>query len=325
MDKHYSKDAAKVSLDKALKNSQDDMAASKLEVTQHLLDLNLNHLEIMSTGDQRKIWRLTGKEEDAFAATEEFTFRVEGILTKAELGVGDVRNMDKSKRIYLSQQVSLAGLGSDKFKDAVGNLQHVDAMFSRYDPPYKDDTKSQLLQNRYFHGSAVKALVTQGPDGEPIITASTRYFTSRNDDPDAEPTDFGPGVDPLGSLAKLTDQELVHTESNKVTYFKRMDATGDKTECYFKAVPANFRIGDIVALEGAIIAFQNAQKAVRLHINMKALTLIDDTHSKDAEESRMKAREQPSKSANKLRNKKPYEGRRGRKSVEADDQGGSGN
>ncbi|KAF8166063.1 hypothetical protein K438DRAFT_1617181, partial [Mycena galopus ATCC 62051] len=115
--------------------------------------------------------------------------------------------------------------------------------------------------------------------GEPSINASNRYFTSKKEDPEAEAIPFKDGVDPIGALRRVTNDDLVHTADNIVGYYKKVtDSAGEVF--YESASPASFRVGDIVSIEAAVVAFKNGQHKLRMHTNLRALTLLDSTLSK---------------------------------------------
>lgn len=53
------------------------------------------------------------------------------------------------------------------------------------------------------------------------LKASSRFFTSLEDEPDAVNIKLSAGVDPLHKLDRFIGDELVHTSANVVRYRKR--------------------------------------------------------------------------------------------------------
>jgi hypothetical protein len=98
------------------------------------------------------------------------------------------------------------------------------------------------------------------------------------------------------------------------------------TVSYEDVFPSNFHVGDIVSIEAVLYAFQNEQKRIRLHINLRAMTLIESKFSKvrnptdrramtgwvvkDAEEAQIKANTILRVTGNKLRRSIPFEKRK---------------
>ena len=71
----------------------------------------------------------------------------------------------------------------------------------------------------------------QVPDGdmEPLalgrfhnfdtVEFTTRYFTSRRDDPNGVEMPFDQSTDPNGALAQMANNKYFHSEDNKVIYY----------------------------------------------------------------------------------------------------------
>lgn len=51
------------------------------------------------------------------------------------------------------------------------------------------------------------------------LDISTRYFTSRYDDPLGQQIEFDPMVDPKGILASISNSKYFHGEDNKVLFY----------------------------------------------------------------------------------------------------------
>ncbi|KAJ7884635.1 hypothetical protein B0H14DRAFT_2564339 [Mycena olivaceomarginata] len=116
--------------------------------------------------------------------------------------------------------------------------------------------------------------------GATQIAASNKFYTNRSDDPDASKLLFSIGVDPFGYFEKVSTDQHVHSHDNTVAYFKQAKDNDSGTVLYEDVFPGNFCVGDIVSIEAALYAFQNERKRIRLHINLRAMTLIESKFSK---------------------------------------------
>ncbi|KAK7000255.1 hypothetical protein R3P38DRAFT_2797518 [Favolaschia claudopus] len=92
---------------------------------------------------------------------------------------------------------------------------------------------------------------------------------------------FGPGVDPLGEFEKYRNEGLVHTAENDVDYLKRISMNDGRFEN--ATFPSNFRKGDIVEVQGSVIAFYTKNRTIKVIFQMNVLTLLDDSFSKAAD------------------------------------------
>ncbi|KAJ7015747.1 hypothetical protein C8F04DRAFT_1171806 [Mycena alexandri] len=154
------------------------------------------------------------------------------------------------------------------------------------------------------------------------LKASSRFFTSLEDEPDAVNIKLSAGVDPLHKLDRFIGDELVHTSANVVRYRKRT-SSGEEANTLEIAYPGTFRIGDIVEIDASIIAFKTTgrQSQIKMHCNLNGLTLLDSTFSKAMEESKRNAASAPAPAKTALRRKNPYEdeegqgGKRAKKTV----------
>ncbi|KAK7054074.1 hypothetical protein R3P38DRAFT_3171588 [Favolaschia claudopus] len=193
----------------------------------------------------RKCWRLGAMDE--FGNVEhEISFRMQGILSKVDLVPGNITRCSLERAANLCQRVELTGIGSESFALSANNILVVQDIF-----------------RRFFAG--------QRTDGRAV-----------------EEVPFGPGVDPLGHLANFRSSDLVHTAENDVKYFRlandldKRHALSDR-DSFYEAFPAAFRKGDIVEVQGSIIAFFAKNHVVKTIFQMNVLTLLDASFSKAAE------------------------------------------
>ncbi|KAJ7695921.1 hypothetical protein B0H17DRAFT_865701, partial [Mycena rosella] len=156
------------------------------------------------------------------------------------------------------QQVTITGLGGELFDKGLRNLQEINGMF-----------------DRYFLQDAMTKWTNAELDGHLVMNAGNRFFTSLDNEPGARHVSFGAGVDPLGVLQTVVGNRMVHAAENVVSYFKQTNKY-----IYDTAFPGNFRVGDMVEVEVSVIAFKSRNKMIKMHCNLRVLTLIDGIYSK---------------------------------------------
>jgi hypothetical protein len=111
---------------------------------------------------------------------------------------------NESRQPYLRQTLQLTGLGCDKFQDGMDNMQHLHQILSRQVPE-----------------GAMEPLVFSQFGRYISLDMATRYFTSRQDDPNGIPMDFDQSTDPKGVLTSMTaNGKYFHGEDNKVLYYR---------------------------------------------------------------------------------------------------------
>ncbi|KAJ7723940.1 hypothetical protein DFH07DRAFT_971363 [Mycena maculata] len=194
---------------------------------------------------------------------------MQGVLSKVNLVPGDLSHLNQTKASNTSQQISLTGFTCGLFTEGVNQLKEL-----------------HTLYDRYFQGNAMTKWTPQEDHGCITLNASSRFFTSLLDEPDAVPVPFGYGVDPNGHLQKFVGNHLIHTEDNIVSYFQRVK--NESTGAYEMdvAFPSTFRTGDIVEIEASVIMFKTKQDQYKMHCNLRLLTLLDGTYSKLAEKAK---------------------------------------
>ncbi|KAJ7619244.1 hypothetical protein DFH06DRAFT_1144434 [Mycena polygramma] len=287
MNKFYDLEAAREALKSYTGASVEKVTADVDEDLQHLAALDLDDMVVVATGKSRPVWRLAHPAADG-STEAEFMCRAQGVLTKVHLIPGDMSRLTPQQAHNTSQQIAIAGLGCDLFDQGVNNIKKAESVFTRH---FQTD---------------VALARAEGAD-DAVLNASNRFFTSLTEELLAEHVDFLPEVDPLGRLAKFVGQELVHTMDNRVAYYKRSAAAEPGEFVYIKAFPANFRLGDIVEIEFAFIAFKSKMQGIKMHCNLRLVTLIDATLAKAAEEAQMKANiAVTTTNGTKLRRKLPY-------------------
>ncbi|KAK7015099.1 hypothetical protein R3P38DRAFT_2544007 [Favolaschia claudopus] len=209
----------------------------------------------------RKCWRL-GAMDEAGIVEHEISFRVHGILSKVDLVPGNIARLRVTN---LCQRVELTGLGSESFLQSINKVLVVQDAF-----------------RRFFAGQRVSSWNFADEDGHSRFNCTCLYLT-KTDGRAAEEVPFGPGVDPLGQLAKFRTSDLVHTAENDMKYFRLAKPEQDSAqprETFYEAFPASFRKGDIVEVEGTVVAFFSKNGMVKTIFQMNVVTLLDATFSK---------------------------------------------
>jgi hypothetical protein len=114
----------------------------------------------------------------------------------------------------MRQNVKITGFGEDQFKQALTELEAVHLKMSNSFPDGRLETFQPAMFGAHF-----------------AIEANTRYFNHRNTiSADVQQVDFLDGFDPEGMLVRMTGNDFVHTEDNRVDYFQtHSDDVGKET------------------------------------------------------------------------------------------------
>lgn len=119
--------------------------------------------------------------------------------------------MTSSKRApkYMRQHVTVTGLGSPTFQNAISNLEDVYLAFKHVLPrgglePWEP---TRFSQNK-------------------AIEANTRYFTERKLAPNEAEMEFFPFVDKYNELANAKSDAFFHGPDNRVEYYALTSAEG---------------------------------------------------------------------------------------------------
>jgi hypothetical protein len=127
------------------------------------------------------------------------------VLTKTRYG-----SVPPGRFKYLRQAITLTGLGSPSFDDAVASAQEIYLLFQRQFPEGKLQNWSSSTFRDY-----------------PTLELSNRYFTPKKDALNMEHLPFHKTVDPHGILEAMAREGYKHTEENAVSYYaRRIDDKG---------------------------------------------------------------------------------------------------
>ena len=123
------------------------------------------------------------------------------------------KNLEK-RRIYLRQAVTLTGLSSSTFKEAVTTCA---AIFSTIQANFPDQSVNAWQPATY--------------EGHLAIDSHSRYFTIRKHAPNECNLAFLDGVDPDNVLSELLRHDLIHGPDNQVVYLKAIQGPEGGIQC----------------------------------------------------------------------------------------------
>jgi hypothetical protein len=112
--------------------------------------------------------------------------------------------MGPTRYRYLRQGLTLTGLGSATFDDAVSSAQEIYEIFQRHFSEGQLEGWHPSKHGRHL-----------------ALDTSNRYFTPKRDAPNMEHLPFDDLVDPRGILEEMVKSGYVHGEENVVQYFIR--------------------------------------------------------------------------------------------------------
>ncbi|KAF8240200.1 hypothetical protein L208DRAFT_1234455 [Tricholoma matsutake] len=159
---------------------------------------------------------------------QEAIFTVQGVLTEFQLPpLEKILSMQPAKYHYLCQSITMSGLDTPFFSEAVMVVNEIYGMF-----------------DRAFSHAALGPWNLTDCHG-PSIEASNRYFTPVRQGLALVSSPFQENVNPCGVLAKMEASpgaQCVHTEDNEVEYWHAFRETNGR----YRYGPSSFRKGDIV-------------------------------------------------------------------------------
>lgn len=98
--------------------------------------------------------------------------------------------------------MQLTGLGTPQFQTCIDNLHIIHTTFSRHVP---EGTLEPFQPSEFLN--------------HPCVNISTRYFTSRREDPTGTAVAFPNTVDPKGILQSCSTNDHFHGQDNEVLYY----------------------------------------------------------------------------------------------------------
>ncbi|KAF8148181.1 hypothetical protein B0H34DRAFT_803026 [Crassisporium funariophilum] len=185
---------------------------------------------------------------DENLADKEVVALFQGILCKKDIAPYNEKNIPSGKVKYLCQSATLTAFGNSVFDKSIEDMAAIYAIFTR---AIGDNLVEGAVHSTYKDFSA--------------IDVANRYFTPRGGAATKEIRPLTAEVDLKGYLAKAAGSTYVHTEENKVYYFKK--AGNKQSETGFQATgPQIFQVGDIVEVQVSFIAIpmqDNKWKIIR--------------------------------------------------------------
>ncbi|KAH9480128.1 hypothetical protein JR316_0006725 [Psilocybe cubensis] len=172
------------------------------------------------------------------------------------------------QRPYLCTAIAITGLRDIAFNKAMEKLEEVFLCFannfpadsvSGYDPVLHKDT------------------------GFNIFHAHSQYFTKVSAYQDeSDNIGFHPLVDPDNVLASMAGDGFIHAIDNKVQFLCR-EILPDRTARYYPYNPASIRIGDIVEISVAFVAFPAQGNKYKFVVALRGILVLDQEAREDKE------------------------------------------
>ncbi|KAF8891008.1 hypothetical protein BD779DRAFT_1384285, partial [Infundibulicybe gibba] len=219
------------------------------------------------------VWRLIKQADESNAANidneamgemEELVVSVQGIVIRRDqLPPFASKISPKSQSLrYLRQGVSITGLGTTSFANAIESLKKIYVIFSRS----IGSTKLQSGTPTSMFGDY------------PTIDTSNRYFTVKKPGHREQEHAFGVDIDPSGALSGLLGAGYYHGEDNIVRYYERTtDNQGDPR--YLPVAPVKMQVGDIVEIQMSLIAVPLREGQYKMSSVLRGVTLMDGQYT----------------------------------------------
>ncbi len=109
----------------------------------------------------------------------------------------------REKVRFMSQTVTLTGLGSVRFEGTVEALREI-----------------RRKGEQEFHQGQLQDWMPLKVQGHNTIELLNWYFHLRGNDYSGEDLMLSPDMDPKGILRRVAGDNMVHTEDNEVSYFR---------------------------------------------------------------------------------------------------------
>ncbi|KAL0579846.1 hypothetical protein V5O48_002155 [Marasmius crinis-equi] len=250
-------------------NEIEELQTKNGTVNPHLTDVrNLSFwpadIRFTKTGSPLS-WRIVRATKDD--EIEEVVFKVHGVV-KSKMLPPQRNPIGKSTPRYLTQSVTIAGLGQMYFKDAIDAIIQVNTR----------------LGLRVGHENMEPCSVTKiDEDQECVVTASNRYFTAKKYAEHLDIIEFPDSIDPKGHLKRAASGQYVYTPENVVQY-ERRTVYAESDERYEPVEPQEIVVGAIVELQITFMAVETNATTGRFRTTavLRAVTILDDSTARDA-------------------------------------------
>ncbi|TFK57741.1 hypothetical protein BDN72DRAFT_866524, partial [Pluteus cervinus] len=206
-------------------------------------------------------WRLVKQSGDA---SEEVIFTMQGVIEGKNLPpmIEDPK-IPHNKAQFLTQSVTLSGLGTPTFEESLSALTKMYTVFCR-----------QFPEGRVLPLPTAESCIGVGES----LTFSNRYFTKRAEGPHMRAISFSSIIDPKKYLTRMLSSTLIHTEENEVQYFTRY-ADMARQYKYLPAVPQQFRLGDIVEVQFSLVVYQMRTQYYVVKPMLYSIALLDGRYA----------------------------------------------
>ncbi|RDB30758.1 hypothetical protein Hypma_005840 [Hypsizygus marmoreus] len=205
--------------------------------------------------DKPKAWRLVHNAKNG--EKEEIVFSIQGSVVAKDLPpIMEKPRMSTTKYRYLRQSITISGLGTPTFEDA---LRSTTEIYGAFDRTFREGE-----------------LESWGPSGgeSDALEASNRYLTPRRDAPGVTSVPFGEGVDPKHVLLAMAGNDHVHTEDNEVLYYsRRTDKEGNNV--HVSVGPQTFRVGDLVEVQLSFVVVPLKGDKYKMLAVLRSIALLD--------------------------------------------------
>ncbi|KAH9476429.1 hypothetical protein JR316_0012004 [Psilocybe cubensis] len=213
-------------------------------------------------------------------AMDEVIFRLQGIVSDKMLPPMAKPASTVKQQPYLRTTIAITGLGDIVFNKVMEKLEEVFLRFannfpadsvSGYDPVLYKDT------------------------GFNVFHAHSQYFTKVSAYQNkSDNIGFHPLVDPDNVLASMVGDSFIHAIDNKVQFLRR-EILPDGTARYYSYNPASIRIGDIVEISVAFVAFPAQGNKYKFVVALCGILVLDQEAREKADILRMWSRYTPAK------------------------------
>ncbi|KAF8809206.1 hypothetical protein BYT27DRAFT_7232338 [Phlegmacium glaucopus] len=192
-------------------------------------------------------------------ATEEAVFSIQGVLSGKILPPVLEKIRTISQACYLRQGVTLIGLGTPTFDEAIAAAQEIYGMFDR-------NVQDASLEPWSLSSSPI----TQ----DRALDVSNRYLTSKRDAPGMVAIPIPATIDPRGVLENLTKEGYVYSKENEVQYYQ-VHKSSEGTKRVETIGPQIFRIGDIVEIQVSFIVVPLKDNKFKMIVVLRSIALLD--------------------------------------------------
>ncbi|KAH9477928.1 hypothetical protein JR316_0010160 [Psilocybe cubensis] len=213
-------------------------------------------------------------------AMDKVIFRLQGIVSDKMLPPMAKPALTVKQQPYLRTAIAITGLGDIVFNKVMEKLEEV---FLRFANNFPADSvsgyDSVLHKNTGFN----------------VFHAHRQYFTKVSAYQDkSDNIGFHPLVDPDNVLASMVGDSFIHAIDNKVQFLRR-EILPDGTARYYSYNPASIRIGDIVKISVAFVAFPAQGNKYKFVVALRGILVLDQEAREKADILRMRSRYTPAK------------------------------